>query len=334
MRVLILHDEVPPNAAPDAADALVQARLVADHLQRLAHTVRILPAKLDLTPVADAVRTADLVVNLVESLDGRGSLIHLVPALVESLGVPMTGCPAHAIAATSNKLTAKRALRDAAIPTPDWIDPHAAAPDAPPDRARWIIKSVWEHASIGLGPGSIIDAAPCDIPERIDSLRDALGGLAFAEAYIDGREFNLSILEIDGACTVLPPAEIQFIGFAPGRPRIVDYAAKWDESSYEYHHTPRAFDFPPEDRALLDELRRLALRCGEVFDLRGYARVDFRVDAQNRPWVLEVNTNPCLSPDAGFMAAADRAGLTPAAVIDHLVASALSRRTPPRHATL
>ena len=62
--------------------------------------------------------------------------------------------------------------------------------------------------------------------------------------------------------------------------------------------------------------------CWTAFELKGYARVDFRVDADGRPWVLEINTNPCISPDAGFMAAADRAGLSLQDVIRRILAEA------------
>jgi D-alanine-D-alanine ligase len=89
----------------------------------------------------------------------------------------------------------------------------------------------------------------------------------------------------------------------------VDYRAKWDETSSAWGNTPRTFDFGESDRELLERLEQAALRCWEQFNLRGYARVDFRVDAAGTPWVLEVNTNPCLSPDAGFAAALDRAGI-------------------------
>ena len=92
----------------------------------------------------------------------------------------------------------------------------------------------------------------------------------------------------------------------------------------EFAQTPRRFDFPDPDRGLLETLKDLALRCWELFALRGYARVDFRVDAAGQPWVLEVNTNPCLSPDAGFLAAAARAGLSPTEVVRRIVEGARS----------
>lgn len=319
MRVLILHDHVGPEAPPDASDALVQAELIRDHLTELGHGVRTRGVTLDLGETFSAVCASDLVINLVESLAGRGSLIHLVPAIVEAAGVPMTGCPAEAIATTSNKIAAKRLMRVHGVPTPDWVEPGGASPRA----GRWIVKSVWEHASIGLGPGSIVDASGEDVLSRMDASLEALGGHAMAEAFIDGREFNLSVLEIDGEPRVLPVAEIRFEGYGEDRPRIVDYAAKWDASSHAYHHTPRSFAFGSEDAGLLELLRSLARRCWGVFGLRGYARVDFRVDGDGRPWVLEVNTNPCLSPDAGFLAAAGEAGLAPGAVADHLVRGAM-----------
>jgi D-alanine-D-alanine ligase len=91
----------------------------------------------------------------------------------------------------------------------------------------------------------------------------------------------------------------------------------------EYMNTPRRFDFPLADRALLDELEALARRCWTAFDLHGYARVDFRVDSDGQPWILEVNANPCLSPDAGFAAALQQAELTLTDAVERILADAL-----------
>ena len=94
------------------------------------------------------------------------------------------------------------------------------------------------------------------------------------------------------------------------------------EDSFEFGSTPRRFEFPPDDAPLLEEMRRLCLKCWRHFGLRGYARVDFRVDGSGQPWVLEINTNPCLSPDAGFMAAAGQAGLSIVDVVRRIVSDA------------
>ena len=123
---------------------------------------------------------------------------------------------------------------------------------------------------------------------------------------------------------VLPPAEIIFEGYTDAMPRIVDYRAKWDETAYAYHHTPRRFDFKPSDQSLLNHLEDLAIRCWHRFGLTGYARVDFRVDAAGAPWVLEVNANPCLSLDAGFAAALARAGIPYEGAIGRILDDACS----------
>jgi D-alanine-D-alanine ligase len=66
-----------------------------------------------------------------------------------------------------------------------------------------------------------------------------------------------------------------------------------------------------------------------LFDLNGYGRVDFRVDLHGRPWILEVNANPCLSPDAGFTAAVKQAGLSYGAALQDIMASAQSMNRRP-----
>src|SRR5262249_33644477 len=127
---------------------------------------------------------------------------------------------------------------------------------------------------------------------------------------------------------VLPPAEIDFSAFPANKPHLVGYRAKWDPASFEYHHTPRRFDFPDSDSPLLERLAELARASWHLFELRGYARVDFRVDRDGWPWVLEINSNPCLSPDAGFAAALERARIPFAHAVQRILndAATASRR--------
>ncbi len=345
MKVLLLHDDLPVDARADELDVLVQADAIAKSLANLGHTSERLAFTLDLGRVTDAIRARapDVVFNLVESVEGRGRLIYLAPALLDSLHLPYTGAGAEAMLLTSGKLLTKKLLHAHGIATPPWFtatgesEPHAgdAGARAAGVSGRYIIKSVWEEASIGLDDGAIIE------PNDAESLRNEiharaarLGGAAFAEQYIEGREFNLALLAgppegVSGRSAtaipppqVLPPAEIRFVDYPPGKPHFVGYRAKWDDQSFEYHHTPRTFDFPPEDGPLLELLSEIARRCWDLLGLRGYVRVDFRVDAAGRPWVLEINANPCLSPDAGYPAAAARAGMSLDDVIARVLADA------------
>lgn len=310
MRIRLLHDAVAADAAPDAQDTLVQARSVEAALRELGHDVETCAIDGDLAALC--ARCVDdppsLVFNLVEALEGSDAAAVAVPALLDGLGVRYTGSPAAAIALANDKCAAKSLFARLGLPTAPWFagDRH----DVPFAPGRYIVKARFEHASLGLEADAIVDLHDAAAARRVLADRGRrLGRPCFAERFVDGREFNLSLLEGPDGVDVLPPAEIDFSAFPTGTPRLVGYRAKWIESSFEYHHTPRRFDFAAQDTALLKRLRDLAHAAFDALGLAGYARVDFRVDAAG-PWILEVNANPCLSPDAGFAAALERAGLS------------------------
>ncbi|HOX27100.1 MAG TPA: D-alanine--D-alanine ligase [Candidatus Krumholzibacteria bacterium] len=328
MGVWVLHNRIPLEASPDERDVLVQAAAVAAALRSLGHAVTVTDVGLDLADLAARLR-ADrpaAVFNLVESLEGHGRLIHVVPAVLDALGVPVVGCPTEAMFLTSHKLLTKGLLRRAGLPTPDWLLPEGAVAGIARGGGsgscdRWIVKSVWEDASLGMDDAAVVDTA--------EAARDLLARRAgtpgdpwFAEAFIEGREFNLALLDGPGGPQVLPPAEMLFEDYPEGKPRIVGYAAKWHPESFEYSHTKRTFDFGGADADLVADLTRLARECWDLCGLRGWARVDFRVDTVGNPWILEVNVNPCLAPDAGFAAALARAGLSFETAIARILAAA------------
>jgi D-alanine-D-alanine ligase len=318
--VAVVHGRVKPDAPPDEQDTLLQVTEISARLAELGWRPVPIPVDLNLQRLADRLRKLKpaFAFNLVESLDSRGSLIGFVPQLLESLAIPCTGCSADAIAATAGKLVAKRMMAAAGVDTPPWIEPEDLARGRVPS-GRFIVKSVWEHASIGLDASSIGEGTELQAIQRLRQQR--FGGAWFAESFVEGREFNLALVGGSGARPrLLPPAEIEFVDFAPGQPRLVDYAAKWDTESRAYGNTPRRYDFAGE-KALLARLERAARRCWTLFRLSGCARIDFRVDAQARPWVLEVNANPCLSSDAGLMAAAQRLGWTQADIVREIVSA-------------
>lgn len=305
---------------PDEADTIVTAEAVAAALRRLGYDSEIVHLGLDLSVVAALAEAQPaLVFNLVEALDGDSALAQLAPATLDHFGLAYTGSDLAAHHLTLTKTAAKRLLDSAGLPTPRWSADGIGFARG----ERVIVKSDTEHASLGLDAASVVPAAQA--AGEIAARQRRFGGPFFAEAFVDGREFNLSLLETPEGPRVLPVAEILFVDFPADRPRIVDYEAKWETESTVYLNTPRSFDVAPADAPLIAELSELALAAWRLFGLAGYARVDFRVDAAGRPAILEVNLNPCLAPDAGFVAAAARAGLDYDAVIGSIVTATKGR---------
>jgi D-alanine-D-alanine ligase len=328
VKIGVLHQQLSAAAGKDELDVLDQVKAVERGLRELGHEAVVLTLSLDLTrTVSDLGRLKpDLVFNLVEALEGSGRLLHLGSALLDFLRIPYSGCPTEALFTTSNKILTKSWLRAADLPTPAWLPASEVEKGMTVESPAWIVKSVWEHASFGISDKSLV-SNQSELAACLQYLEPSIRSDFFAEEYVPGREFNLSILAGSAGPEVLPPAEILFVDYPPDKPHIVDYRAKWETGSFEYEHTIRTFEFPSDDAPLTSDLRRLALDCWRVFGLRGYARVDFRVDEAGRPWILEINANPCISRGAGFLSACEQAGLGETEVIARLIFDALEGRS-------
>jgi D-alanine-D-alanine ligase len=324
MRVAFLYNRSSDDPANAAEDAVPSQSPVVDALKRLGHRITPIACTLDLAAIRRKLMRAkpDLVFNRVESLGGSDSMMAAIPLLLDAMRIPYTGNSSAALVATASKVYAKERLDRAGLPTPRWINANHPFTDS--GSARFIIKSVYEHASFELNDASVVSVTSQEqISGMLDAREAETGRDYFAEEFIDGREFNLSL--IGPAPRVLPPAEIDFSTFPHGKERIVSHSAKCDPSSFEYHNTERIYDFPKADQCLLQRLSELATECWRVFELCGYARVDFRVDSAGQPWILEINTNPCSSPAAGFAAALNCAGIRYEEGIQAILDAALVR---------
>jgi len=315
-RVLVLINELSDTPSPDEQDVLAQASIVEETLINLGYdTVRgCMGLDLERAKRDIIASGADIVFNLVESIDGKAELIHLPPALLHSMRIPFTGSGAEAMFLTSNKQAAKKIMLPNGIATPEWYSAHDSWRAC--NNRLYIAKPVFEDASVGIDDNSVFNGKE---PEKLVEYGLRFGKNFFVEEFIEGREFNLSVIAGDEGPSVLPPAEIIFTNYPEGKPNIVGYQAKWEESSFEFVNTPRTFDFTDNDKGLLDKLRGIAAKCWNIFDLKGYARVDFRVDRNGLPYVLEVNANPCISPDSGFYAATRKAGISFDEVIEKIL---------------
>ena len=329
-KIAILFNQVSDSHDRSDLDVLTQSREISQSLVRGGHEPTLVPCTLDWGAVQTELRRVnpDIVFNLVESLGGTDRLMAAATLLLDAMQLPYTGANTLAILRSGDKMQAKLAMASAGIPTPAWFNGetetwwpsrgHGCRPSFP----SLIVKSVHEHASFEIDDDSVLSYRDDgQVQQALVERLQKTGRVHMAEQFVSGREFNLSLLELDGSPLVLAPAEIDFCGLPDDLPQIVGANAKWNEDSVEYQQTPRRFDFTTSDSGLIAELSGLALECWNLFDLAGYARVDFRVDEGGRPYVLEVNANPCLSQDAGFVAAAKESRFDYDQVIEFIVSA-------------
>jgi D-alanine-D-alanine ligase len=151
------------------------------------------------------------------------------------------------------------------------------------------------------------------------------GQAVLAEKFIAGREVNVTLIGEAARPVILPLHEIDFAKMPEGRPHIITYAGKWDESHVDYVGT-KPVPLRDQDPALRARIEAAARGAWDATGLRDYGRVDLRIDAAGMPWVIDVNPNPDISPDAGVARAAAVAGLDYPTLIERVALSAWGRR--------
>jgi len=316
------RDALAVRAADEAAVALERAcRANGWHTLRVEARADAPDATLAEIGSADV----DVVFQLVESLRGEARFEAAAAWLLEWARIPYTGSGPVAITLALEKPIARAVLQSRGVPVPEGFVLERAAD---PIRAvlqgrRWIVKPAREDASHGIDAGSVVGDEAA-LRARVDHVVRNYRQPALVEEYIDGREFNVALLGSGAAVEVLPLGEIDFSRLDPAHPRVLTYAAKWDEASVEYHATP-SIGARPMARELEERIRQTALAAYAALGLAGYGRVDLRVSARGEPFVIDVNPNPDLSPDAGFQKAAARAGLDHAHTVRRIVDEALRR---------
>ena len=338
MKIAVLYNE-PEKGSPDSLDVLEEVSLVTGTLRTLGHEYEKI-----VVPLHGGVRellaglhrsAPDAVFNLVEAIGADAAKHPLAAGLLETAGYLFTGGGPGALFSTTDKRVAKAVMAANGIPTPPWVSYPEGRPLRACNKGRRpafpvIIKPACEDASIGITDKSVISDERL-FRKALPSVYRRLGQKPLIiEQFIGGREFNVSVVGRRERPEVLPPAEMLFVNWpAAGKPRIVNYKAKWQPDAFEYKNTVRTFK--PEG-APIEEIRNICLACWEAFGLSGYARVDLRLDEKNRPFVIDVNSNPCIAPSSGFISAARAAGYTKKDAVKMILDAALPLKTKGRKA--
>jgi D-alanine-D-alanine ligase len=324
-RIIVLYniDYDAGTGAADVTSVEASARAIAAALTEAGCHVELIGLHgREVLAVLDRVRAArpDLVFNLCESMAGDARHEPTFVGLLELFEIPYTGSDLLGLASCLYKQRTKDILIARGVPTPPHRfladlaalgDPALDALDYP-----WFVKLAHEDASVGITEGNLV-ATPAALRSRARELMVEYGQPVLAERYVDGRELNVTLIGNGAELQVLPLHEIDFAQMPADRPWIVSYAAKWDEHHVDYAGT-KAVPLRGASAELIANVERVARDAWHALGLRDYGRVDLRVDAANTPWVIDINPNPDISPDAGVVRAARLAGMSYPQLIAHI----------------
>ena len=300
--VLVLYNQpLLPRDHPDSESehsVVTIAERMGEVLGQANFRVELFGLGLEPAELLQALRRVkpSVIFNLYEGQTEDTETEVYVGGLLQWSGIPFTGSPPQALQLARSKHIAKTLLRGAGLPTADFMVVNEMP--VPPCTLSWpvIVKPAEQDASIGMGQESVC-TNQFQLEQRVAFILETYGAPVLVEEYIAGREFNVALTEMpDLQC--LPPSEIVFKHKAGAWP-ILTYAGKWDQGSEEYANTPPQFPADVSPR-LAQRLNDIAMKVYRLIGCRDYARVDFRVTEEGKPFILELNPNPEISEECGF----------------------------------
>jgi D-alanine-D-alanine ligase len=318
-RVVVLHNtdydaELTAGSAVDVSAVKASAQSICDALVRSGLDASMVGMHgSDLFEVIGRLdrERPDLIFNLCESMCGDSRNEVTVPGVLELFRLRYTGADGLGLGSCLFKDRAKDILRGRGIPTPEarLLEDGAALADPALERLDypWFLKLVHEDASVGIEADNVVHDRDA-LARRARYMMHEWRQPVLAERYIEGREVNVTLIGNGETLRMYPLHEIDFSAMPPSRPRIVSYAAKWEEGHVDYGGT-RSVPIREVSPALAGRIEQVARGAWHAMGLRDYGRVDLRIDAQGNPFVIDVNPNCDISPDAGVARSTAAAGL-------------------------
>jgi D-alanine-D-alanine ligase len=333
-RILVLmhSDLIPPADIKGLSEQqFLELKTEYDVLRGLAtlnHEARPLGLVDDLAPLRSAITEfkPHIVFNLLEEFHGSVLLDQNVVSYLELVQASYTGCNPRGLMIARDKALSKKILHYHRIPVPRFqVVPKGRTLKRKPAALEYplIVKSLYEEASLGIAEASVVTNDD-KLVERVAFMHDKIGSDAILEQFIDGRELYVGVLG-NHRLRVLPALELNIGNPRPDAPRIATRRVKWNaayQARREVTLEP-AKALPPE---VVRTLLQITKRAYRLLGLSGYARMDFRLGRDNRPYFLEANPNPDIAHDAEFAEAAALDGLDYPALLDRVLRVGLAPR--------
>jgi len=326
LKVLVLFDGVQPT--PIDADLSEEMKTeewqteanVMAALTELGHTAEHLAIFDDVDLVRQKIESfqPDVLFNLVEQFKNNPGFDQNIVSFFEMQGLPFTGCGSTGLTLCKHKGISKKILHYHGIHGPNFVVIPRGQRIGRPKQLKFpiLVKPVKEEASYGISRASFVETDE-SFRERIGFIHEKYKSDAIAEEYIEGRELYLSIMG-NVKLTVFPMRELIFREVPPNEPRIATYKAKWDEKYRKRWGLEGRFA-ENLDPALVSEIEKTCKEIYRLLTVDGYARIDLRLSADNKPYFIEANPNPHLAFDEDFAESAAKAGIKYPQLIEKII---------------
>lgn len=302
---LVPPDDVDPKKLdPFTTTYLTEADVIYT-LKSLGHEVKAIGIISDLVPLKEAIEVfkPHIVFNLLEEFDGEAVFDQNVVSYLELLRVPYTGNNPRGLIFARDKALTKKILTYHRIKTPKFhVFPKNKKTKRPSQlNFPLIVKCLDEEASLGISQASVVHNDE-KLQERVTFINKKWGVDAIAEQFVEGREFYVGVIG-NYQLKVLPVWELEFNKSEEPGKELYSQRAKFNENYRKKKGiTTKKAKIEPE---LEKKIVEVCKRTYKVLNLNGYARIDLRVDAKNRIYVIEANPNPDIASEDEFASSAD-----------------------------
>lgn len=232
----------------------------------------------------------DLVFNRAEGLRGDSRESH-VPAILEMLGIPYVGSNVLTTAIGLNKAWSKKILSFHGIPTPKFgVCKNNQEVERVEARFPCILKPNEEGSSIGITEANVV-YNKMQLRKRFRQMREEYQQPILIEEFIEGREFSTGLLgQPSQDPEVLSILEIDFARFSESG--LFGQQAKTILDSLDHYICPAQIT-----NSLKTRLERLSIDIWNAFDVKDFARIDFRMNNKGELFFLEINPLPGMDFD-------------------------------------
>ncbi len=280
MKVLVVYnivdllDKGHPDDILAEQEPLLVEEAVEKSLREHGHEVVAVPIRDQLwEPLRQFDPNEWLIFNLCESIRDKSYLEPYVISVYEYLHYRYTGSSRLTLSTCLNKARTQEILKAHGIPTAPF------QVITPPTVQRQLdfplfVKPVAEDASLGITTSSVVETER-ELRQQVRFIWDTYRQPALVESFIDGREFNVTLLGNENP-RVMPLSEINFRPIQDPKKRIVTFKGKWVEDSDDYKLT-QVISPARVNQALHDKISTVAVHAYQAMGLRDYGRVDIRV---------------------------------------------------------